>query len=551
MAQTQSGATVNSNVSLNLLTGVLNYAFNDPFNMLVNLQNAAGIASTGTAFNDKFNLLNASGTTINGGSGNNIYTVGADAASLNDNVIRGGSGFDFVTLAGGNTAIDLTKGSTGVEAVVANKQYSGESVVVSLSQLTGSALTNGGTGRAFAAVVGDTGAVNVLATGKFKYVGVVDAAGQGFNASGQAVAGAALTSLKQSVTQISQITGNLAAIYAGTIDGSVPAGETHISQSLSAYVFSDGTKSYTVWSDGIVTPTDAKGIVLPSVFQPAAIAPVVPATYGSVSVFDKAGVYGTAMIYSDANGLSHLRVDAGSTQASAAINLKGLIADTAVHGDSGKFGMNYFGLGGSGGNNQVFGSSAGNVFDLQLSTTLQDKLVGTAGFDIVKAAANGADVDLTASNGTTGKASTFIDAAVGSSNLAAVQSVKIDANMVRYTTDESGAKVGVFSALLGSVDDTLSLSGGGKWIQVAEFQGSAALPEHAVALTNASVLDAEFGVSAHKAATSLQGYLFEQVDLKGNVVKYLTVYTDATLDNLLAAPNAPAAFLATHNDFLF
>ncbi|MFM6829011.1 MAG: hypothetical protein ACKOVA_01540, partial [Novosphingobium sp.] len=175
MAQTQTGTTVNANVSVNPLTGILNYAFNDPFNMLVNLQNATGIAATGTAFDDKFNLLNSSATTINGGAGNNIYTVSADAASLNGNIIRGGTRFDFVTLAGGNTAVDLTQGSTGVEAVVANKQYSGESVVVSLSQLAGSALTNGGTGRAFAAVVGDTGSVNVVASGKFKFVGVVDA----------------------------------------------------------------------------------------------------------------------------------------------------------------------------------------------------------------------------------------------------------------------------------------------------------------------------------------------------------------------------------------
>lgn len=550
MAQTQSGTTVNSNVSVNPLTGAINYAFNDPFNMLINLQNSTGVVSTGSAQNDKFNLLNATATTINGGGGNNIYTVSAAAAGLNDNIIRGSAAFDFVTLAGGDTTIDLTAGSTGVEAVVANKQYSGESVVVSLSQVAASALTNGGTGRAFAAVIGQTGAVSVLTTGKFKYVGVVDAAGQGFNETGQAISGAALTSLKQSVTQISQITGNLAALYAATPDGSVPAGETQISQKLGAYVFSDGVKSYTIWSDGIVTPTDAKGVVLASVYQPAATAPAVPTTYGSVSVFDKAGDYGTATLYSDANGLAHLRLDAGTTEAAAAINLKSFIADTAVHGDSGKFGMNYFGLGGSGGNNQVFGSSAGNVFDLQLATSLQDKLFGTAGFDIVKAGANGADVDLTASNGTTGKASTFIDAAVGSSNLASIQSVKIDANMVRYTTDASGAKVGVFHALLGSLDDTLTLSGGGKWIQVAEFQGSA-LPDHAVALSNASLLDAEFGLSPHKAETSLVGHLFEQVDLRGNVVKYLTVYTDATIDNQLAAPTALAAKLAMDHDILF
>lgn len=549
MPQTQTGTTVNANVSVNPSTGIINYAFNDPFNMLVNLQNSTGIVSTGSAFNDKFNLLNATATTINGGAGNNIYTVSAAAAALNDNIIRGGTAFDFVTLAGGDTTIDLTAGSTGVEAVVANKQYSGESVVVSLSQLASSALTNGGTGRAFAAVIGETGSVSVLATGKFKFVGVVDAAGQGFNATGQVISGAALTSLKQSVTQISQITGNLAALYAGTPDGSVPVGETQISQKLDAYVFSDGLKSYTIWSDGIVTPTDAKGVVLPSVYQPTAVAPAVPATYGSVSVFDKAADYGTATLYSDANGVAHLRLDAGTTEAAAAINLRSSIADTAIHGDSGKFGMNYFGLGGSGGNNQVFGSSAGNVFDLQLATTLQDRLFGTAGFDIVKAAADGADIDLTAS-GATGKASTFIDAAVGSSNLATIQNVKIDANMVRYTTDTSGAKVGVFHALLGSLDDTLTLSGGGKWIQVAEFQGSA-LPEHAVALSNANLLDAEFGVSPHKAATSLVGHLFEQVDLRGNVVKYLTVYTDATIDNQLVAPTSVSAKFAVDHDILF
>lgn len=550
MAQTQTGTTVNANVSVNPLTGLLNYAFIDPFNMLINLQNATGITVTGSAFDDKINLLNATGSTISGGAGNNIYTVSAAAGSLNDNVIRGGAKFDFVTFSGSNTDVNLAQGSTGVEAIVSNRQFSGESVTVSLSQMAGSALTNGGTGRAFAAVVGETGTVNVVASGKFKFVGVVDAAGQGFNAAGNAIVGAALTSLKQAVTQISQIKGNLAALYAGTLDGSVPVNETQISQKLQAYVFSDGTKSYTVWSDGIVTPIDAKGNALPAVYQPAAAAPAEPTTYGTVSTFDKGGVYGTALVYSDANGLSHLRVDSGGSQGAAAINLKGFVADTAIHGDSGKFGMNYFGLGGSGGNNQIFGSTAGSVFDLQLSTTLQDKLSGTAGFDIVKAAANGADVDLTVTNGTTGKASTFIDAVVGSSNLASIQTVKIDANTIKYATDASGAKVGAFTALLGSQADTLSLAGGGKWTQIADFQGSAPLPDHAVALTNNSALAAEFGRSPEKAVAGLHGYLFQQVDLKGNVVKYLTVYTDATLDNQLAAPAVSPTLSGSH-DFLF
>ncbi|MGV3510880.1 MAG: hypothetical protein ACO1OX_02635 [Novosphingobium sp.] len=554
MAQTQTGTTVNANVSVNSLTGLLNYAFVNPFNMLINLQNASGVTVTGSALDDKINLLNATGVTINGGGGNNIYTVSAAAGGLNDNIIRGGTRFDFVTLSGSNTSVDLAQGSTGVEAVVSSKEATGESVVVSLNQMAGSALTNGGTGRAFAAVVGSTGSVNVVASGKFQFVGVVDAAGQGFSATGQAIVGTALTNLKQSVTQISQITGNLAALYAASPDGSVPAGDTYIAENLRAYVFSDGSKSYTVWSDGVVSPVDTTGAALPAVYQPAAIAPVTVTPYGSVSAFNKAGNYGSAQIYTDANGLSHLRVDSGSSTAAAAINLKSFVADTAVHGDSGKFGANYFGLGGSGGNNLIFGSTAGNVFDLQLSATLQDKLIGTAGFDIVKASANGADVDLTASNGATGKASTFIDAVVGSNNLANVQTVKIDANTIRYATDASGAKVGVFSALLGSDADTLSLAGGGKWIQIADFAGSAPLPEHAVALTNAAALDAEFGPSTHKAATSLHGFLFQQVDLKGNVIKYLTVYTDATLDNQLAAPVASASKLslsAFSHDLLF
>lgn len=553
MAQTQTGTTVNANVSVNSLTGLLNYTFVNPFNMLINLQNASGVSVVGSAFDDKINLLNATGVTINGGGGNNTYTVSAAAGNLNGNIIRGGTRFDFVTLSGSNTSVDLAQGSTGVEAVVSSKEATGESVVVSLNQMAASALTNGGTGRAFAAVVGNTGSVNVVASGKFQFVGVVDAAGQGFDATGQAIVGSALNSLKQSVTQISQITGNLAALYAGSPDGSVPAGDTYIAENLRAYVFSDGSKSYTVWSDGVVSPVDSTGAALP-VYQPAAIAPVAATPYGSVSAFSKAGTYGFAQIYTDANGLSHLRVDAGSSQGAAAINLKSFVADTAVHGDSGKFGANYFGLGGSGGNNLVFGSVAGNVFDLQLSTALQDKLIGTAGFDIVKASADGADVDLTVSNGTTGKASTFIDAVVGSNNLANVQTVKIDANTIRYATDASGAKVGVFSALLGSDADTLTLAGGGKWIQIADFAGSEPLPDHAVALTNAAALDAEFGPSTHKADTSLHGFLFQQVDLKGNVIKYLTVYTDATLDNQLAAPVASATKLglsALSHDLLF
>jgi len=540
VAQTQTGNTINTNVSVNPLTGAYTFTFNDPYNMLIDLQNSADIITVGGTHNDKFNLLSASGVTINGSAGNNIYNIGAAAAGLNGNVIKGGTGFDFVTLSGGNSTVDLTQGANaGLEAIVGNKNYGGQSVVVSLSQLLASKLTNGGSGRAFASVIGATGEVTVVETGKFKFVGSVDSSGQGFDETGGAIAGTALTSLKASVTSISAISGNLAAIYAGSVTGAVPAGETEVSQLLSAYVFSDGVKSYTVWTDGVVNPVSPTGVALGAVYQPLAAVPSVPYTYNSVSVFNKVEKWAGASLY--------VRLLPGNSSASAAIDLKVGVTGLNIHGDAGNFGINSFGLGGSGGNNHIYGSKAGNVFDLQLTLSLQDILTGGNGFDVVKGAANGADIDLTANNGTTSHAATLIDAVVGSNNLANIQTVEFDVNTARYTLDATGAKTAVFEALLGSTSDTLSLSGNGKWVEIASFAPGAALPLHASALINANILDAQFGTSPHKAATSMTGHLFEQVDLHGNPVKFLTVYTDATIDNQLATP---AASVMAHFDHI-
>lgn len=550
MAQTQSGGTINTNIAINPLTGSYTFTFNDPFNMLIDLLNSADIVTVGGAHNDKFNLLSSSGVTINGSAGNNIYNISASAASLNGNVLKGGSGFDFITLTGGNSTIDLTAGAnTGIEAVVGNKAYSGQSVVVSLSQLLSSKLTDGGAGRAFASVIGATGQMSVVETGKFKFIGTVDSAGHGFDAAGQAIVGAALASLQSSVTGISSISGNLAAMYAGSVTGVVPVSETEVSQSLSAYVFSDGVKSYTVWTDGVVNSITPTGTATGTLYQPLASTPVAPYAYNSVAVFNKVEKWAGASLYVDANGVENLRLLPGNTSASAAIDLKVGVTGVNIHGDPGTFGINSFGLGGSGGNNHIFGSKAGNVFDLQLSTTLQDVLSGGIGFDVVKAAANGADIDLTANNGTTGVRASLIDAVVGSSNLANIQTAEFDVNSARYTLDATGAKTAVFEAMLGSTDDTLSLLGSGKWVEVSSFAPGAPLPEHASALSNADILDAQFGASTHKAATSLTGHLFEQVDLRGNAVKFLTVYTDATIDNQLATPSAAMSALA-HLDHL-
>jgi hypothetical protein len=195
--------------------------------------------------------------------------------------------------------------------------------------------------------------------------------------------------------------------------------------------------------------------------------------------------------------------------------------------------MDWFGLGGSGGGNHIFGGPGGAIFDLQTSTALQDILTGGPGFSVVRAAADGADVDLAAGNASTGVPSTGIDAVVGSSNLAKLQTVELDANKVSYSTDGTGTKVGVFEALLGSSGDVLTLSGTGKWVEVASFGPGADLPAHASALASPDVLDAVFGSQTHTAENSLSGYLFEQVNSTGGAIKYLTVYTDATLHSTL------------------
>ncbi len=536
MAQKQTGETINTNIAVNAATGVFTFTFNDPFDMLINLNNSTGVIVAGSVHNDRFNLMNATGLTINGSQGNNIYSISAAAASLADNIIHGNTGYDFVTFNGGNALADLTKGSTGVEAVVGNVGFTGQTVNVKLSQLAGSALTDGGTGRAFAAVIGTTGHVNVLETGKFAFVGVVDSAHHGFDAAGNAITGSALTTLLSSVTDISAISGNLASIYAGSTTGAIPARETEVSTLTNAYVFSDGVKSYTVWTDGTVSPTDPKGNVLADIFHPTAAIPDVAPVLNSVAVFSKADQWAGANLFTDAAGLPDIRLIHGNTTGYTAINLRAGVSGVAVHGDDGNNGVNFFGLGASGGNNHIYGSKAGNIFDLQLSTALQDQLTGGNGFDVVHALAAGSDVDLTANNATTGKAATSIDAVVGSANLSAIQTVELDVGKLKVTLDASGAKTSVFEAMLGSTADTLTLSGAGKWLEVATFAPGAALPDHASALLNADILNSTFGLSPHKAENSLIGHLFEQVDIHGAALKYLTVYTDATIDNLLAAP---------------
>jgi hypothetical protein len=542
-----TGETLNATVSLNQNTGQYVFSFGNPFDVLVNLSDSSDVIVNGSTFDDKFNLDNSFGNILSGGKGNDIFNVSATAGGLNDNTLHGGAGVDFVTLSGSNTNIDLSQGSNGIEAVVGRKSLDGQSVTVSLGQLSSSALADSA-GKAFAAVIGSTGHVSVLESGKFHLVGVVDSASHGFTASGAAITGDALTNLLNSVTQISSIKGNLASLYNGSQTGVVPSNETHVANELNAYVFSNGTQNYTIWTDGVVTPTDAKGNVLSSVYHPDPATPAAPPTYDAVSLFDNQSDWVSATIGQDVDALPVLKLNNANTSAYSAVVLKGGVSDASIHGDNGDNGMNWFGLGQSGGNNHVYGSKGGSIFDLQSSTGLVDILTGGSGFSVVRAAADGADVDLTANNATTAKASGGIDAVVAGPNLSSLQTVELDVNKVQYSTDLTGAKVGVFEAMLGSSGDVLTLMGSGKWVEAATFAPGAALPEHASALVGADVLDSLFGSAKHTAETSLTGHLFEMVNSAGEAVKYLTVYTDATINDTLLKPTT--LFSLTDGNFV-
>jgi len=548
--QRQNGTTINATLSTNPNTGQVIVTLNNPFSVLTNLGRSDSIITVSSKFNDRFNLLSSTNNTINAGVGNDLFSVAGNQTSLNGNILRGGGGSDFVLIGGSGTEIDLTQGSTGIEAVVGRRTTTGESVNLRLDQLAASALTDGGSGRAFAAVIGTDGQVNVQQTGKFQLVGVVDAANNGFAADGSALTGAALTSLLGSVTSIASIQGNLASLYSGSTTGSIPKNETQVSSLTHAYVFSDGSKAYTVWTDATVNITNTKGDVS-TVYQPAAATPATAPSYQQVPTFDRNGDWVQASITNTAAGETAVRLGAGSTGAASAFVLTGNVTGTVVSGDSGANGQNFFGLGKSGGNNTVVGSKGGNLFDLQNSLALQDKLIAGKGFDIVRASADGAEVDLTANNGVTSKAAVGIDAVVGSGRLSSIQTVDLDLTKLSFAPNASGQKSAVFTALLGSTDDTLNLFGTGKWVQVAQFAPGTPLPTNASALVGADLLDAAFGNASHKADASLTGYLFEQVNRTGDALRYVTVYTDATIDTSqlpgLSVANTAALL---HHDFI-
>jgi hypothetical protein len=258
--------------------------------------------------------------------------------------------------------------------------------------------------------------------------------------------------------------------------------------------------------------------------------------------------YAVGILGVNPSGLTVLTLASGNTLAYGAVILNG-VSGTVVHGTggsvqgSGPNGGNYFALGLSGGNNIVDGTAVGDLFDLQNSTSLSDILHGSTGFDLVRARNPNLapdDVDLTSGNATTGVASRNIDAVVGSAN--EPDTVEVDLSTLKVTTVGT-TKESVFEALLGGPGSTLTLSApvGSHWTLVTSFAPGAAPPPNAEALKDPNgIIDTLYAKGGTPAETTLTGYLYEQVNSKGAALKYVTVYTDATLVSNLSAPSAAA-----------
>jgi len=547
--QKLNGSTVNATIGVDSATGEYRYTFQDPaIDMQISLTNSSGIIVDTTAreMNDKFLLENSSYDTIIAGGGNDTFVVAKTSASLNGDVLRGGANsVNVVQVMGSGTDIDLTgasfgvAASSGIEAVVAHTALTGETVEVNLAQLQGSTLTDAGAGpgKAFVALIGADGQVNVTSGAAFRLVGVMNAAGQGFSAAGTALDGADTATLASEVTRIDDVQGTLATDYTGKLD---PTQQSYAPGALSAYVFSNGSTYYTVWTDGTVNQLTPAGATVLTAFRPG---PSTPATdvLGAFSQFSKSDSWASGVLGINPQGLTTLKLDDGNSLAYAAIQIKAGASGTVIRGDSGANGGDWFGLGGSGGGNYIYGTKAGDIFDLQLSASLADILRGGAGFDVVFAKAEGADVDLTVNNPNTGVAATNIDAVVGSAGNG--QTVEINPNALTVTLDSTGAKTSVFEAMLGGdAGDTLTLEGPGKWAQIATFAPGDSLPTHATPLESAAILDGLFPGSTHTAENSLTGALYESVGARGAILKYVTIYSDSTISNQLAS--ASPALLA-------
>ncbi|HEX4182670.1 MAG TPA: hypothetical protein VHY34_05385 [Caulobacteraceae bacterium] len=511
---------------------------------LTNLSSSNAII--GSATNDRFDLGTSSGNVINTGKGNDIFYVDPGAADLGGNQLVGGGGINFVEVAGTSTSIDLTRSatanggpSTGIAAVVAvhyATQPSADSVNVSIAGIATSAVKSAN-GAAFASVVGVNGVTNIVG-GSATFLGEVGATGVGYDANGNVLTAAQTATLVGDETSVASIEGNLAKLFFDDYNLNT-ATQSYIQNHLNAYIFQSGGKDYTLWSDGQVTLNSGNAYTVGAAATAAPGAKLAAVTtFTNVSAAD-------ATLSDNAAGTSTLALGAGAkVKDSGAIVLAKGVSGTIVHGVNG-LGGDYFGLGQSGGGNTILGDQGGDQFDLGASTSLQDILRGEGGFNVITAP-SAADVDLTSGNATTGVASTGITAVVGSPKQ--VETVEVDFSNLK-TALVGGVRTSVFEAFLGGPSNTVTVSGGTTlgWEEVATIAPGGALPTGATALENASTLDtfwkADGGATSPttNAEATLKGYVFEQFTAKGAASRFVTLWTDATVVNDLAAPTAAMA----------
>lgn len=525
--QKKDGTTVNATVSTNA-AGTDIISFTSPFSMSIALDVSTGVIVKGTADNNRFLLDASTSDTIDGGAGNDLFVVSKGAVDLGGDVLHGGAGVNIVQLMGSGTEVDLTglqaqtSASTGISAVVSARTQTGEIVDLNLSQIGATGLTNGGAGpgSAFVALIGVDGTVNLTTPKAATLVGIMNAAGVGFDANGNPLDAATTAALAADVTPVTNILGTLASMHTGSTK---PTAMQTVANSLNAYVFSVGANLYTVWSDGTVNQIDAAGGG--TLYQAAASTSTIT-QFGVVPLYDPT-TGASATITTTAGGLNSLSLGTDAPDATGAIILKAGVTGMVIHGDKGTNGGDWYSLAGSGGGNVIDGTTGNDVFDLGNSTSLIDTIDGRGGFDIVHAGADGADVDLTGlANGI--PRSSGISGVVGS--LSGTQTVEVNLSNLTVATDASGNKTSVFEALLGSSADTLTLSGSSKWEQIATITPGDPLPTGATALTDPTALDAVYNkATSMRAETTMVGDVFELLGAGGVAVRYATVWTDATV----------------------
>ena len=544
------GATISATASIattGAATGLMQYKFTGLYDTRIDLSNVAGVNVIGGQANDEFLLGTSTGNILMGGAGNDEFVISATSSDLAGNIIMAAGGFNDVLFKGSGQTADLTAQTygaqaVGIDAVVGGKALSGQTVDLTLGQIATTTLT-GGIGkdlnRAFVAMIGADGVVNLSIPSAAKFVGVMDASGAGFDASGAPLDAATTAALDANVTSIGNVAGTIARSYTGSASAAVQSAAL---KGLDAYVFATAAHVYyTVWTDGTISTTDTLGNAN-TYTQPAPASTLLPYGLGTVQIFDTSGSYDTAKISTNAAGVTGIQLGGGTIAASASFNV-GDVTGTIVQGDFGANGGDYFNLKASGGANTIIGSAANDVFDIGTSGALVDALQGGAGFNAVTVQGGG-DVDLTSNNGSTATAAKNIQAVVGS--LTGNTTVEVDLSKLAVVGGAS-----IFEAFLGSAASTLTVSSlTGTWVEVGSFAPSAAASVGATALTDADFLNTLFGATkTYNAANALTGYLFEQVAGVGvhqHVVKTATVYTDATVVNATTPPAAAAALMSQY-----